>query len=286
MKDRETEETSTAGSGVRERVHVAVPFRRLLTEYWDLVASQGLNLELGMDHEALDRFSPDRFRETARILKERGVSVSFHAPFMDLSPGSVDPEILAVTRRRFSQLASVAAIFNPLTVVLHTGWEDDRYGWVRKPWLAAATETFLRFSEELAKTSRARPVIENVYEARPDILLELFSRLDGAAGFCLDVGHALAFSKTPLSGWLSALGQCLEEVHAHDNHGAEDEHLAAGTGMVDFPLLLDFVHQMPAMPLFTLEAHTPEGVVQSLEFFTGRLKRPPRARTQGKEGNP
>ncbi|MFH1887990.1 MAG: sugar phosphate isomerase/epimerase [Pseudomonadota bacterium] len=269
---------------VRGWVHVSVPYRRLVTEFWDLVTHRGVNLELGLDHEALEGFSLEHFRETARVLAGRGVSVSLHAPFLDLSPGALDPQILAATRHRFSQVARVAEIFDPLCVVCHTGWDRKRYGFVQEPWLDAAAETFRWFSEELGNASRARALIENVYEKRPGILMELFERLPvGAAGFCLDVGHALAFSGTPLSGWLDALGDRMEEVHVHDNHGAQDEHLAAGAGEVDFPLLLEFVHQMPRMPLFTLEAHSPEGVAQSLDFFASRLKRPPHAREERKD---
>ncbi|MBW1989574.1 MAG: TIM barrel protein, partial [Deltaproteobacteria bacterium] len=269
---------------VRQWVHVAVPYHRLMTEFWDLVADRNLNLELGMDHVSLERYDFAHFEKTAGSLAGRGVAVTFHAPFIDLAPGALEPSVLKATRRRLAQVIPLAEIFDPLTVVCHAGWDRRVYGFAPKWWMNAAVDTFLEFADELAEKSRARLVLENVFEEGPEMLEKLLDRLEGRAGFCLDPGHVLAFSRTPLSRWLEALGPCVEEIHVHDNNGKDDDHLGAGRGKVEFPLLLDYVAAMEKPPVVTIEAHSPEGVGETLEYLAGKLTRPPYLHDVRKEG--
>jgi len=253
---------------VLKMVHVNVPFVMLQATYLDFVLENGVNPEIGLDAEALDSVPDTVFAECADRLGQRGVSVTLHGPFIDLSPGSADPEIRTVTRRRFEQVLRLVPLFRPKAVVCHPGYEKFRYGYMRASWMEKSVEMWHWFSESLNELG-SRLVLENVYETAPEDLLPLFEALaPQRVGFCLDVGHQSVFSRTSLGAWLSVLGPYLRHLHLHDNHGDMDAHLALGNGKVDLPLLFEYFRKSGDIrPLITLEPHVPEDLWPSLSYL-------------------
>ena len=253
---------------ILKKVHVNVPFTMLHATYLDFVLENGVNPEIGLDAEALDSVPDTVFAECADRLGQAGVSVTFHGPFFDLSPGSTDPEIRAVTRRRFEQVLHLAPLFRPKAVVCHPGYESYRYGYVRASWMEKSVEMWRWFSERLNELG-SRLVLENVYEQTPEDLLPLFEELaPKGVGFCLDVGHQAVFSRTSLGTWLGVLGPYLRHLHLHDNHGDMDAHLALGNGSVDLPLLFEYFRKNGDIrPLITLEPHVREDLEPSLSYL-------------------
>jgi len=251
-----------------EKVHVNVPFTMLHETYIDLVLENRVNPEIGLDAEALDSLPDTVFAECADRLDRGGVSVTFHGPFFDLSPGSTDPDIRAVTRRRFEQVLHLVPLYHPKAVVCHAGYEKYRYGYLRASWIEKSVEIWCWFSKELNELG-SRLVLENVYEQTPEDLLPLFEALvPQGVGFCLDVGHQAVFGRSSLNNWLCVLGSYLRHVHLHDNHGDMDDHLALGNGSVDLPLLFDYFRENKDIrPLVTLEPHVREALWPSLSYL-------------------
>lgn len=253
-------------------VQVSIPYRRLSKEFLPIVTKRRVNVELGLDAGVLDGTPLSDFREKAALFGKLGLNVTLHAPFLDLSPGALDPAILDATRERLRQFAGVARLFDPLCVVCHTGWDARHHGFAEKEWLATAEATLRKLTESLAETTRAYVALENVYERTPRILIELSRRIaHKRLGFCLDTGHVKAFSGTPLVEWLAALGPKIREVHIHDNGGQDDDHLAPGEGVIDFAPLFDFLRQRPGKVILTLEAHSEAGVMAGLDYIGRHL---------------
>jgi sugar phosphate isomerase/epimerase len=77
--------------------------------------------------------------------------------------------------------------------------------------------------------------LENTFEPGPEVLLAVLESLGKppGLGFCLDVGHALSFSRTSLEKWWQELKGHLMEMHLHDNMGEDDQHLPPGWGKAD-----------------------------------------------------
>ena len=121
-------------------------------------------------------------------------------------------------------------------------------------------------TERLAEMG-TRLMLENVYEKDPDDIGVLLKRLkDQNVGFCLDSGHLVAFGKANLKVWLESLGPYIEQVHLHDNHGSNDEHLAIGLGTIDFDLLFSYLKSnRNSPPVVTLEPHREEDLWPSLK---------------------
>jgi sugar phosphate isomerase/epimerase len=226
----------------------------------------GLNPEIGIDAGAIERYSPREFADVADRLHRQGLTVTLHAPFVDLSAGSTDPAIRAVTRRRFEELLDLAQLFQPRTVVAHAGYDWQRYEYFRKTWLDLSTRFWIPVAERLERQG-CRLMLENVYEHEPGEILELFERLRAHdVGLCLDCGHLTAFGRASLDEWLPVLGPFIGQLHLHDNRGEKDDHLAMGHGRIDFrPLFAYLQAQRSRPPVVTMEVHRLDDLWASLE---------------------
>jgi sugar phosphate isomerase/epimerase len=255
---------------IRRNVQVNIPFTMLWDRYADVFLSRGLNPEIGIDAAALDRFSEAEFGEMATRVRERGLRVTLHGPFSDLSPGSIDQMIRSVTRKRFEQLLEVVPLFRPISVVCHAGYECKRYGYLYEEWFRLSVEMWRWFAEEVNRRG-SRLMLENVYEAGPEDLAPLFEELRPQnVGFCFDTGHQSAFSRSSLESWLGGLGPNLAQVHLHDNCGDQDQHLALGHGRIDFSILFRHLKSLfsDLPPVITLEPHTEDALAPSLEYLS------------------
>jgi sugar phosphate isomerase/epimerase len=250
------------------QVQVCATFTMLQEGLLDHFIGHGLNPEIGIDAAAIERCSRQDFADVADALHRRGLTVTLHAPFVDLCAGSTDPAIRGVTRRRFEELMELVPLFHPRIVVAHAGYDRQRYDFFRKIWL----DHSIRFWSDLAdrlNRSGCRLMLENVYEHEPREILDLFEHLRGHnVGFCLDYGHLTAFGRGSLDEWLQVLGTFIGQLHLHDNGGKKDDHLAMGQGCIDFrPLFAYLKAERPQPPVITMEVHRPDDIWPSLEYL-------------------
>jgi len=75
---------------IKSHIHVNIPFEMLHASYLPTFLEHGINPEIGFDAHSLDRYEHAHFADTARQLQGRGLLITLHAPFADLSPGSPD----------------------------------------------------------------------------------------------------------------------------------------------------------------------------------------------------
>jgi len=255
-----------------DKVQVNIPFGMFFDGYLELFEKAGLNPEICMDADALERFSRSDFKKIAAILKCNGRRVTFHCPFADMVPGSQDPGFLQLTRKRLDQMIALIEIFEPVTIVCHPGYDYRRHSYYREAWLETSLETW-RWAGEMISRAGSRLMLENVYETDPGQMLPLFNELAGRGiGFCFDVGHHFAFGKVPMDEWLDTLGHYLGQFHLHDNTGADDEHRALGHGSIGLEPLFNLLQERADNPpVLTLEPHRVEDLMPSLEYLQEKL---------------
>lgn len=252
----------------KTRFHVNIPFRMLFAEYLPKFIARRMNPEIGFDAEALEVHSHEEFRSVSRQLREHGLEITFHFPYLDLSPGSPDREVRKLTVRRFEQMLPLVSLFKPKTAVCHTGYDSVRYGFMGDAWLRNSLPIWADLARKVAEEGSVL-VLENVYENNPSEILNLVEPLqEYGVGFCLDTGHQAVFGKAFLLEWIVTMSPYLRQVHLHDNFGKKDDHLAPGKGSIDFDLLFkEMKNRLSVPPVLTLEPHTEEDVVPSLQFL-------------------
>jgi len=223
-----------------------------------------LGLELVVDHHVL---APEFLGEAAAIgaeLRARGVRCRFHAPFRDLNPGGLDPDAVALTRRRLAAALKLAPLFDVTELVAHTAWDPDMYGLDAEAWLDRSA-AFWGDLAQLAEDHEARFALENVFDRDPKILAALLDRLPADRyGANFDVGHWHAYSGAGLTAWFDALGERLVSLHLHDNGGLYDNHLALGAGSVPWREFFAAIRTLGRPLEWTLENRSVEDVFRSI----------------------
>jgi sugar phosphate isomerase/epimerase len=250
---------------ILKKIQVHVPFYLLKEKLLPMVIREGINPEISFNHLDLDRFQRTDFRETADRLADTGLSVTFHAPFLDLRPGAIDPKIRQVTMERLRPVFELIPLFRPCSIVCHPSFDEKYYISGEEQWLANSLETWNCLIEYVQGTETLI-AMENVYERGPQQLRPLFDAIDSPhVRFCFDSGHANAFGSAPYQEWMEILGDRLGEIHIHDNNGNLDEHLPVGEGNFPFRELLALVRQKNLKPILTVEAHSEKSLRRMLE---------------------
>ncbi|MBN1277013.1 MAG: sugar phosphate isomerase/epimerase [Deltaproteobacteria bacterium] len=253
---------------IADKIQVNIPFTMLYESYLDRFIEYRINPEIGFDAMALDRYSLSDVETVADKINNHGLSVTLHAPFMDLSPGSPDPMIRGVCRNRFEKLLQFITPLRPKSIVFHSGYDEKRYWHIKEEWMKKSLEFWLEIIESI-RDKGTMMMIENVFEHSPYDLKILFEKLRSKeTGFCLDTGHQQVFSRTSIEDWVDILGPFIAQLHLHDNNGVRDEHLALGRGIIDFRLLfekLSTIRETP--PIVTLEPHKEEDLWPSIVYL-------------------
>jgi sugar phosphate isomerase/epimerase len=233
-----------------------------------LVLKERFNPEISFDYATLERFTTDDYRRIADELLAAGLSVTFHAPFMDLRPGAIDPVIRQASLDRIRSVVELAAYFHPLSVVCHPSFDNRYYVSTEELWLMNSIETWETLVA-LAESVNTTLCLENVYEKQPRLLQRLLAAVESPRlRFCFDTGHFNVFSRAPLEEWIQVMAPYLFELHIHDNGGAADEHKAVGNGSFPFFRLFGMIREKGLQPIITLEAHNEANLRLSVENLT------------------
>ena len=250
---------------ILQKIQVHVPFHLLREKLLPMVLQERINPEIGIYHSHLDRFQPADFRDTAERLVEAGRSVTFHAPFMDLQPGALDPRIRQASLDRLRQVFDMVPWFRARSVVCHPSFDERYYVGTEEQWLENSLDTWRTLLEYIRGTETII-ALENVYERNPEPLKLLLREIAlPQVRFCFDPGHANAFGAVPLAVWIETLGDYLGEIHVHDNRGTADEHLPVGEGNIPFSELFAIVRERNLKPILTIEAHSEEDLRRALD---------------------
>jgi sugar phosphate isomerase/epimerase len=258
-------------------VQVHMPFHFLRNQFLPLVIREKINPEISFNHFTLDHFRKDDFVKVADQLLEAGLTISFHAPFMDLRPGAIDPEIRKVTAGRLQQVFDLVPHFRPISVVCHASFDKRYYVSNEREWLENSIDTWKRFLAQAADMDTVI-ALENVYETDCHYLamiLDAFTSPHICA--CFDTGHFNVYAAAPLEQWIDCLGARLGQVHIHDNNGLLDEHLPVGDGNFPFHALFEMIRKSGLKPVITLESHSEKQLwrmlanIKAQNLFAGLL---------------
>jgi sugar phosphate isomerase/epimerase len=239
----------------------------LKDRYLDLFLKYKIQPEIGLEGLCLYQESDATFREIASILHNNKLACTLHAPFFDLAPGALDPEILEASRNKLRKAFQLIPTFKPKSIVCHLNFEANKQGYKKEAWAKVALETWKELAY-IAADNNCLLMLENTYESSPEAHEHILSSLQSDnVKFCLDVGHLMTFAKSPWQDWLPRLSPWLGQLHLHDNNGTQDQHLAPGLGNFKFPELFQFLAANKLRPLITLEPHSEDDLWAAFEYL-------------------
>lgn len=243
-------------SDVVKQIQVHMPFHFLKEKYLPAVLSERINPEVAINHRDLDVYPRGAFREVGEKLQEAGLRVTIHAPFLDLRPGAIDPQIRRVTVTRIGDVLDLAGFFRPRSIVCHAAFDERYYPSGEEQWLRNSEETLQSFLPQ-AEALQCPLCVENVYETEPTILRKLLDRVNSPyLRFCFDTGHHNVFAAAPVGFWIDMMSPYLAQLHIHDNQGVHDQHLPPGEGNFPFSDLFAMLRSRKLAPIVTLETHS------------------------------
>jgi len=245
-------------------IQVNIPYNMLLQNL-DFILERKINPEIYFDGEAIDTFNEKDAHSIVGEISSKKLSITIHAPFMDLSPGAVDTKIRKTTRDRLCEMLRIAAFFHPKLIVFHPGYNKWFFDSNVTLWLENSLTTWEPVVNKAEKMGIPLAV-ENIFEEEPSSLLQLIRAVNSPAfNFCFDTGHFHLFSTESMEAWFNSLGPYIKEVHLHDNCKSSDEHLPLGDGDIDFGLFFRLIRRHSVQPIYTIEPHKVDDLERSLE---------------------
>jgi sugar phosphate isomerase/epimerase len=176
----------------------------------------------------------------ARRVEELGMEAySFHAPFAE----HIDVSSSDAARRKqalfeIDRAAEAAATFQVRYFVIHPGpehWDlkDQKQRLDRLKWAAETLNQVAERCHQLGIGCVLENKLPHLLFAQTSDLLWILTTMETVnVGVCLDTGHANVSGD--IYSVMHKLGQHLHMIHAHDNHGRGDEHLAPGNGNINW----------------------------------------------------
>lgn len=170
-------------------------------------------------------------------------------PIRDIKPEAADPEILAITKKRFIKLIEIAAQYQIPYILFSTTFDPlVRFDFYDGMWL----ENNKKFWEEIIPIAEKHNVIclySNVWDENPSLLYQLFEHINSDYfKFGMDIGHLVYMTTVPMTEWFARLKAHIRYVLVHDNFGQRDDHLAIGDGNINFDEVLDEVTKLDQRP--------------------------------------
>ncbi len=253
-----------------ELVFVSIPFNLLVERYLEKVVKNRINVEIAINAESLENYSYKRFKEVAQRFKNEELKITVHLPFMDLSLGALDPWIKEASLRRILFAMERVIVFEPMNMVLHSGYHADYHREKRFEWRESFIEGLSKILE-VCKDLKLTLSLENTFEPNPEFIKPVFENFQGELFWCFDPAHARVFSEKEELEWLKVLYPYLKEMHCHDNKGKYDDHLAIGKGIIKFNEIFEFLREKGIEPLLTSEAHNEEDTYINWNFLRNIL---------------
>lgn len=228
----------------------------------------GLQLML-MDTRWLWRYEDSQAEDISSKVKDAGIPITIHGPFLDLNPGSDDEAIRSYTRKCYLRTIKLNQLLGSDRIILHSGLNPLLPRSSILKWLERSVEVFRALLEETGGEA-VTLVIENSHDPIPEVLLSLVDKIGSEMiKVCFDIGHVNVFSTKTLKDWMDKLKDLIVEVHLHDNHGDSDDHLALGEGSIDIGGVLSELDKMGISVDMTLEMNRTRAS-QSLDYL-GKL---------------
>jgi len=248
--------------------HFHIPYEAC-DKYLPYFRENKWNLEIYFGSRSFDKIKKSDILKLKKKL-DYNPQLSIHGPFMDLSPGGVDPKVRDITISRFLKTLDIAEILRPRVIVFHSGYDKWKYDSRVDIWLEGSLQTWKPINKRASELG-VKIAVENIFEDDPEHLGLLSKEMASENfGICFDTGHFNLFSKLPLKEWIGIIKPYIKELHLHDNMRNADEHLAIGDGDFDFVTLFNELQGIDCV--YTLEAHNVKDAITSLERLDKYLR--------------
>lgn len=232
----------------------------------------GLELQAFANPDLLDGGWQELLRAYRSLLRGFPHPLALHGAFFDLTPASMDRQVVALTRQRYLLSLDIAAELGASSVIFHTNFFPMiRSTTYRQHWTEHQTEFWRGMAEE-AETRKLSIAIENMWDPDPYVLRDLIVRVDHPrVAACLDVSHICLYQDGggEMSEWFDVLEPHVVHIHINNTQGVLDQHLAldVSDGAIDYASLIPRLLTFEREPALVVEISDPGALEESLIFL-------------------
>lgn len=184
---------------------------------------------------------------------------TLHGAFLDICVHSSDSLIRDASRKRVYQSMEIAQELGVRGVVFHSNTIPNFCApYYQKQWIGDNTEFWRQAAKDFPKLDI---YMENMFDMDSGCITQLGKNLEDVKNFglCLDYAHASVFGvRESRSHWFEVMTPYVKHMHINDNDLLDDQHLAVGSGKIDweeFKKLLK-ASQSPASILVEIKSVT------------------------------
>ena len=200
------------------------------------------------------------------ILNSFNLDYTIHAPFMDVNIAALGSKSRANSIEQIKDSIDLANRIDAKVVVVHPGLI---------PFLAREMpEEVYKVSDNSIKeigdyshdlgvntTIENMPAFETMIYQDMNRLNETLVEFD--MGMTFDIGHAHHSGISPDEMYFDSI----KHIHAHDNMGDEDSHLALGEGNIQLKDIITTFKNKKYDGIYMIEVNNKDSIKKSLEFF-------------------
>ena len=205
-------------------------------------------------------------------LESYNLKYSIHAPFMDVNIASLQEKSRLNSIEQIKDSIDLANKINADAVVVHPGLASFL---VNKYFLDDVYKTANESIKEIGEYGKDLGVLTTI-ENMPDFeamiyqnmqdLNDLLVSLD--MSMTLDIGHANHIGYSPEA----MIFDSIKHVHAHDNFGDDDSHLALGEGSIDLNTIINTLEKNNYDGIYIIEVNDFDSIKKSYEYMKNNFK--------------
>ncbi len=201
------------------------------------------------------------------ILESYNLKYSMHAPFMDINIASLQEKSRLSSIEQIKSSIDLANKIDAEAVVVHPGLIPFLANKYFKDRVYETTNNSIKQLGDYGKDLGVLTTIENmptfegmIYQNLKD-LDEILTTYDMA--MTLDIGHANHVGYAPDE----MIFDSIKHIHAHDNFGDDDAHLALGEGSIDLKYIIDSLEKKNYDGIYIIEVNDYDSIKKSYEYI-------------------
>ncbi|WP_458404448.1 sugar phosphate isomerase/epimerase family protein [Methanobrevibacter sp.] len=226
---------------------------------------------LGIEYVELVHQFPTENIETD-LLESYNIKYTIHAPFMDVNIASLQEKSRANSIGQIEDSIDFANEINAEAVVVHPGLTSFLPNKFFPEKVIQTANESIKEIGEYSKDSGVLTTIENMPDFPSMIYKNMYELNDLLVSLdmfmTLDIGHA------------NHMGYCagemnfdsIKHVHAHDNFGDDDAHLALGEGSIELNTIINNLENKNFDGIYILEVNDFDSIKKSYEYMKDNFK--------------
>ena len=201
------------------------------------------------------------------VLESYNLKYSIHAPFMDVNIASLQEKSRLSSISQIKTSIDLANEINAEAVVVHPGLIPFLANKYFRDKVYSTTNDSIKELGDYGNDLGVLTTIENmptfegmIYQSLKD-LDELLTSYE--MYMTLDIGHANHVGYAPDE----MIFDSIKHIHAHDNFGDDDAHLALGEGSIDLKHIINTLEKKNYDGIYIIEVNDYDSIKKSYEYM-------------------